>query len=918
MKVSIFLVLVLLSPLAFGQRVISGGHVIKGGHTVGSVVTTPPAMTQNTALLLGTLSKMSQTPTIFPSDSTIQLGSGPAGLMSGWNSAVYRDLVHQMIIKIAGGHNDYGGNEGYALDISASGGTFSGTWHRLQVSGVDDTPTLPIDMNIASVGNFSLPASGGANCVDNGTTHDNCKAGPRHQYTGVGYIPPGAVNCQGITGDAMYVTGGITLNTSGGTIGNDAWIIPFTSTDTLYPKHLRLDNWWTKTGGTFQPGQDAVSGWYNGSEWTYDAGSTGTSGSAILWQHDVCAQTITSRATLTTDAAFTGTTGVIDPLNGVMLLWYPDTTTSRKLHTVKLASPYTDTPITSLLDSNCSALISGGASAGTFWTQYPGMAWNPDKGVIGVYPSYGQDFWEINLATNACTHVTLGGDTIPTAAFGSNGTFGRLQYDTNYHIYILAVTDITKQAVAICTQSGGCTPTVANNFASRSVGTNVPGGTVVRAINFDVISDYPNQTSQTLFDTPHLNPLNGSCPGACNFSKVAILNDATAADGAGYLSFTIPSAWGGDYGSFEMSFNDASTVNHVGDTADSGQPHEMCYQYRYRGDDNFFNTRYYTTAYDSNPADTTLAGGWKQSYFDKGDILSGSVYATSCEPEEVNIQNTDQLGEPQAYHSCGAKDNDYEGLRGQGFTYLGWTDKWDQNTMGAWHYGTSGPPYPSHPIVQSFQYYPGEWMTFEQCVKVGTWYVNMSGSYNKNSQVRIWAARENQDPKLIISFSDYDLVHSPNGRYGKIWFAPYHTNKSQTQVHPQGKVDYDDLIIAKRFIPFPGVRKPNPPDQLAVSIFSSTRMDLTWRDNSSDETGFKVDRCDADADRCWGGDTGTSWVQIGTAAANATGYSATGLLSAHQYTFRVRSYNGYGDSPHEGGTCWWPTDNPCYGTATTP
>jgi hypothetical protein len=904
--------IVALSSLACAQGITIGNKVTIGAKVTMSVSASAPAIAQNTAHLLGTNSAMSQTPTIFPSESTIQLDSGPAGLMSAWNSAFYREMTHEMCIKGAGGHNDYGGNEGYCMALTLSGGVFSGVWTRLQVSGSDDVPTTPTDMGIANVGNFSLPASGGANCADNGTTHANCKIGPRHQYTGVAYIPPGAVSCNGISGDAQYVVGGITLNTNGSTTASDAWIIPYNSADSLYPNHLRLDNWWTKTGGTFLPGTDAVAGWYNGSIWIYDAGATGTSGSATLWQHDVCAQTINSRKSLTSDAAFTGTTGVVDRTNGKMLLWYPDTTTSRKLHTVLLSSPYTDLDITLLLDSNCSALISGGASAGTFWTQYPGMAFNPDKGVIGVYPSYGQDFWEINLATNACTHVTLGGDTIPTAASGSNGTFGRLQYDSIYHVYVLAVTDIAKQAVVICTDTDcGSVP---NNFASASSGTNVPGGSgnVVRAISFDVSGDYARTNAQVIGNTPHINPQNGTT----DYSLVDILSDGTAADGAGYLSFTIPSAHGGDYGSFEMSFNDADTTNHVGDTADSGQPHEMCYQYRYRANSNFLNTQYYTTAYDLDSSDHTLAGGWKQSYFDKGDIASGSVYATSCEPEEVNMQNTDQLGEPQAYHSCGAKNDNYEGLRGQGYTYPGWTDLWDQNTMGACHYCAASGPYPAHPIAGSFPYYAGEWMTFEQCVKVGTWYVNDSLSYHKDSQVRIWAARDNQPPKLILSFFDYDLTHSTNGRYGKIWFAPYHTNKSATQVHAQGKVDYDSLIIAKRFIPFPGTRTPNPPDQLAVSIISSSRIDLNWRDNSSDELGFKVDRCASDADRCWGG--AVAWSEIGIAAANATSYSATGLSTATKYTFRIRAYNDYGFSPYEGATCWWNADNPCAATATTP
>lgn len=72
---------------------------------------------------------------------------------------------------------------------------------------------------------------------------------------------------------------------------------------------------------------------------------------------------------------------------------------------------------------------------------------------------------------------------------------------------------------------------------------------------------------------------------------------------------------------------------------------------------------------------------------------------------------------------------------------------------------------------------------------------------------------------------------------------------------------------------------PAAPSGLAAKAFSSSQINLTWVDNSSNETGFQIDRAT---------DPGfTQNVVSVTAPANATSYAVTGLALNTLYYFRI-------------------------------
>ena len=80
----------------------------------------------------------------------------------------------------------------------------------------------------------------------------------------------------------------------------------------------------------------------------------------------------------------------------------------------------------------------------------------------------------------------------------------------------------------------------------------------------------------------------------------------------------------------------------------------------------------------------------------------------------------------------------------------------------------------------------------------------------------------------------------------------------------------------------------NPPSNLVAQTVSSSKINLAWKDNSDNESGFKIER------RTSGG----SYRQIATVGKNVTSYSDTGLDDNTTYYYRVRAYNSIGDSPY--------------------
>ena len=90
--------------------------------------------------------------------------------------------------------------------------------------------------------------------------------------------------------------------------------------------------------------------------------------------------------------------------------------------------------------------------------------------------------------------------------------------------------------------------------------------------------------------------------------------------------------------------------------------------------------------------------------------------------------------------------------------------------------------------------------------------------------------------------------------------------------------------------PPPPVDIPINPTGLTATAVSTTQVDLKWNDNSENETGFIIERCQ--------GAGCSNFSIIAELGINRTTYSDTGLALATTYSYRVKAFNGAGNSDY--------------------
>ncbi len=129
----------------------------------------------------------------------------------------------------------------------------------------------------------------------------------------------------------------------------------------------------------------------------------------------------------------------------------------------------------------------------------------------------------------------------------------------------------------------------------------------------------------------------------------------------------------------------------------------------------------------------------------------------------------------------------------------------------------------------------------------------------------------------------YQMWLLPAATKGTVWIRATQTTKTYTV---PSALAVDELFIRSTGVT--PIVAPIAPSNLTSSYTSKTRKaTLSWKDNSSNETGFKV---------WYSTNNGATWQVYSTLAANTTSLTTSALTRGLTYLFRVTAFNTAGDS----------------------
>lgn len=212
-------------------------------------------------------------------------------------------------------------------------------------------------------------------------------------------------------------------------------------------------------------------------------------------------------------------------------------------------------------------------------------------------------------------------------------------------------------------------------------------------------------------------------------------------------------------------------------------------QFRQRFDPNMINLQ-----------DAFGGGGWKQ-------VIFHNQTAGSCALMEITTNNYKYRKFPLMYTECGGRVLEYQPNTSE--VILEYSNVYPPGSDGTIYcrYSMLG-----NPANKCFFYQSDQWMTFYYRVTIGDW-------GQPNSTIQAWASYEGQALTPFVNRTNFVLsADAPGNGFDILMLTPYDTGKDG-RAHPTAYTWYDELIVSTQPISAPsGVSTPNPPPAAPLNL----------------------------------------------------------------------------------------------------
>ncbi len=174
---------------------------------------------------------------------------------------------------------------------------------------------------------------------------------------------------------------------------------------------------------------------------------------------------------------------------------------------------------------------------------------------------------------------------------------------------------------------------------------------------------------------------------------------------------------------------------------------------------------------------------------------------------------------------------------------------------------------------------------FLPCDPNGFWNVSNNIFVRYNTDALVNPPANNCDS--AVGFGSVGFVDLANGDYRLSGSGPCYTGQTNIGADIPVLNNRTACAVSGQQLSC-GTALPTAPSALAATTVSTTQINLAWTDNSTNETGFRVERSTDNV----------TFTEIGTTAANVTTFNSTTLTSGTTYYYRVRAYNAGGNSAY--------------------